>query len=238
MPQCPKIKFIVDYQKDINNCLSFLRWHAKDQPHYRRYFLPYKLHYILNKKVSSKERNKIIREYTGNYFSVHQQDIKRNVSQIEKGWSKVARRYYLLMDKVFKGYPWPKGNYRAIASIYNMFPRYINYKIFFFPPDSRMPNRANKIIAHEMTHFIFFDYLHKKYKMTEDFKIKGKPDNYVWLVSEIFNFTLESWAPYKKILKNEPRHRPYFGELKLCRKMHRDWQKKQDIDWLLYKWLK
>ncbi len=238
MTKYPQIKFIVDYKKDIGNCLSFLRWHIRNKPHYLKMLLPEHLHFILKPGFSGRERRKIIRAYTHNIFSLHQREIKYNVSQVQKAWLKIAPAYFQLMANVFKGHPWPRGNYRGVASIYNMFPRYIVYKIFFFPPNRKKPDFANKTIAHEMTHFIFFDYLAKKYKLTEDSKIKGKPEDYIWLVSEIFNYTLEGWAPYVRILKNEAKRQPYFGEIKLCQQMRRDWQKKQDLDWLLDKWFK
>lgn len=235
----PQIKFIVDYKEDIKNCLNFLRWQANDKElDYRRMFLPPYLHFILQPSFSQKERTKIINAYTKNYFAYKQKKFEASVSQIKKDWLKVAARYYKLMAQIFPTQAWPQGNYRAIASIYSMFPRYIEDKIFFFPPEHQDPQHSLKVIAHEMTHFIFFAYLAKHYKLNEDSRLKGKKERYVWLVSEIFNFTLEDWSPYKKILHTGGNRQPYFGEMKLCQQMKKDWQKKQDIRWLLDKWLR
>lgn len=233
----PKINFILDYKKDITNALNFLNYHS-DQPHYIENFLPRYLHFSLNKNFSQKERAKIIRAYTKDYHLAHNQEFKKELVRIKKDWARIGPRYYKLIDKLFKGHKWPKGEYKAIASIYNMFPRYIETKTFYFPPDHPENNFANKVIAHEMSHFIFFDYIKKRYKLNQDSKIKGKEKGYVWLVSEIFNYTIEQWEPYKKIFKYEKKSKPYFGNQVLCNKMKKDWNKKQDIDWLLDKWLK
>jgi hypothetical protein len=231
------IKFIIDYKQDTKNCFNFFNWRNKDNKDYLKKFLPKHLQFILNKSFTKKEKDKIIREYTKSYYLNYQQYLKDNIKKIKKEWTKVEPKYYKIINKIFKNHPWPKGNYRAFGSIYNMYPRHIDSKIFYFPAETNNPQFALKVIAHEMTHFIYFDYLKKKYKLNEDSKIKGKKDEYVWLVSEIFNYTLERWAPYKKIFKNESKRKPYFGNENLCQKMHKDWQKKQDIDWLLDKWL-
>nr|MBD3359349.1 hypothetical protein [Candidatus Buchananbacteria bacterium] len=237
MSQYPQVKFIIDYKKDIKNALNFLSWHKND-PYYLEKFFPKHLHYILDKKFTQKEKAKILRAYTQKYFTDNKKEFTANLKKIKKSWQKIAPRYFKLMDKIFKDHKWPQGDYSAVASIYNMFPRHIEEKIFFFPIDRPHPEFVNKVIAHEMTHFIYFDYLKKHYNLTEDSKIKNKPDNYVWLVSEIFNHIIENWQPYNKILKNEKKRQPYFGNKKLIKKMQHNWQKKQDIDWLLDKWLK
>ncbi len=236
MTHYPKIKFIIDYKKDAKNAFDFLSWN-KTEPYYLEKFLPEHLHFILDKNFTQKEKKKIIRAYTKKFFIDNKKELLSHTIQVKKSWLKKSRQYYKLMDKVFKNHKWPSSNYRAVASIYNMFPRYIEEKIFFFPADRSQPEFVNKVIAHEMTHFIYFDYLKKKYKLSEDSKIKGKPDDYVWLISEIFNYVLEEWQPYNKLFKNEKNRKPYFGNEKLIKQIKHDWQKNQDIDYLIKKWL-
>ncbi|MFH1533536.1 MAG: hypothetical protein ABID64_01240 [Nitrospirota bacterium] len=116
-----------------------------------------------------------------------------------------------------------------------MFPRYVKQKIFFFPHQHRITRFSNKVIAHEMLHFIFFDYLEKKFNLKEHSKIKNKPDDYIWKVSEVFNNAIEDWKPYNELFKEDPK--PYPGTEKMFSKMKKQWQEKQDIDWLLEEWL-
>jgi len=237
MAQNPKIKFILDYKEDAKNALAFLQWNKND-PDFCKRFLPGYMLFILNKDFSKKDRAKVIKGYTKDYYFFFDLKIKQDLQETKNDWAKVAPRYFRLVDKIFKGFAWPKGEYKAIGSIYNIYPRYIESKTFYFPLDIYEKGFAKKVIAHEMMHFMFFAYLQKKYKLKQDTKLKGKPANYVWLLSEIFNYTLEQWAPYKKMFAYEPKSKPYFGNLNLCKKMHQDWLKNQDIDWLLDKWLK
>jgi len=232
----PKIKLKIDIKGDINNCINFIRSERKGiRNRFLFYFLPDEFQYILSKGFSTEERNKIIKEYTNHIYKIKRKEIKKGLEKAEKDWQRAEKEYFKLVDKIFKNYPWPKGNYRGIISIWHMFPRYIDHKIFFFPYNHRAPKFSNNVIAHEMLHFIFFDYLKKEYKLKEGSKIKNKPDDYIWKVSEVFNNVIEDWKPYNKLFKNKPN--PYTGTEKMFSRMKKQWREKQDIDWLLGKWL-
>jgi len=116
-----------------------------------------------------------------------------------------------------------------------MLPRYVKQKIFFFPYKHKISKYSNKVIAHELLHFIFFDYLEKNHGLEEWSKIKNKPDDYIWKISEVFNNVIEDWRPYNRLLKDKPN--PYTGTEKMFEKMKKQWREKQDIDWLLEGWL-
>ncbi len=232
----PKIKFKTDLKADTDNCISFLK---RDRPKQNKqfvvWFLPLDLRYILNKKITVKEREKIIKKYTKEFFKNKRKAIIGGIKQAVKEWEKVEKAYFKLVNRIFKNHHWPKGNYRGFASIFHMFPRYVDRKIFFFPYIHKIPKYANKVIAHEMLHFMFFDYIDKKYGLKEDFEMSGKSKNYVWQVSEVFNNAMEGWGPYNKLFKEKPR--PYAGTEKMFTQMKKQWAEKQDIDWLLDKWL-
>lgn len=235
----PKIKFKVDLKADTNNCISFLKHNrSKQYKQFAEWFLPLDLRYILDKKISAKKREKIIKKYTEKNFNDKnkQEAIINGTNQAVKEWEKIEAAYFRLISRIFKNHPWPKGNYRGFASIFNMYPRYINQKIFFFPYTHKIPKYANKVIAHEMLHFIFFDYIHERYGLRERSKIKNRPDNFVWQVSETFNNVMENWKPYNMVMKDKGE--PYPGTEKIFKLMTKQWQEKQDVDWLLDKWLK
>jgi hypothetical protein len=237
MGKYPKIKLKIDIERDINNCINFIKCERSGvRRQFLLWFLPVDFQYILSKNFSEKERNKIIREYTKHIYKIRKDEIEKGLKNAKKDWQKVEKRYFQLVDKIFKGHPWPEGNYRGIISIWQMYPRYIQHKIFFFPYKHKIAKFSNKVIAHEMLHFIFFDYLEKKYKLKEKSKIPGKSDEYVWQVSEVFNNVIEAWGPYNKLFKEKPR--PYPGTEKIFQKMKRQWGKKQDIDWLLDQWFR
>lgn len=85
-----------------------------------------------------------------------------------------------------------------------------------------------------MLHFIFFNYLEKNFNLRENSKIKGRANNYIWKISEVFNNVIESWEPYRKII--EIKTHPYPGTEKIFNKMKDQWKRKQDINWLLSQW--
>ena len=236
MSKYPKINLKIDIKEDIDNCISFIKRERKGiKREFLLWFLPDDFKYILNKNFSEKERNKIIREYTKHIYKIKKDEIGKGFEKAKKDWQKVEKEYFQLVDKVFKNHPWPKGNYRGIVSIWHMYPRYIKHKIFFFPYKHKIPKYSNKVIAHEMLHFIFFDYIKREYNLEEFSEIKNRPNDYVWQVSEVFNDVMENWKPYYGLFKDKPCSYPDTEQM--FKKMKKQWQKKQDIDWLLEQWL-
>ncbi|MBI4709403.1 MAG: hypothetical protein HY764_04345 [Candidatus Portnoybacteria bacterium] len=88
-----------------------------------------------------------------------------------------------------------------------------------------------------MLHFIFFDFIKKRYGIEENTKFKGKDAKYVWRVSETFNTTIENWKPYKDILNIKISHKSYPGCGRMYASMKKQWFSKQDINEFLDKWL-
>jgi hypothetical protein len=78
-------------------------------------------------------------------------------------------------------YPWPDGNYICYISIFNCNPRFIKEKEFqaFYKHNAT----TNYVCAHEMLHFIFYDYLDKNFKG----KYKTLCESVIWKLSEVFN---------------------------------------------------
>jgi len=235
MNKHPKIKLKIDKEADTKNCINFVRSEKKgSKRQFLLWFLPDDFKYILSKNFKDIERNKIIKEYTKHIYKLREKEIKKGLAKAQKDWQKIEKGYFKLVDKIFKNHPWSKGNYRGIISIWHMYPRYIKQKIFFFPYQHKIPKFSNKVIAHEMLHFIFFDYLEEKYNLEEHSKVKNKPDDYIWKISEVFNNVIEDWQPYNKLIKENPK--PYTGTEKMFQKMKKQWREKQDIDWLLEEW--
>ena len=230
----PKLKLLISQKTDIDNAINFI---VRDTslPQFKKWFLPNELEFILNRQFSKKERRKILTSFTKHFYHLETKAIKEGDKLAIKNWEKVELKYFKLVDKIFHGHPWPKGNYRGYCSIYHMFPRFIDEKFFFLPYKNNPRINSNGVIAHEMLHFIFFDYLYKKFRLTQNSRIAGKPDKFVWQVSEVFNNVIEGWKPYQKIFKGNPR--PYPGTEKIYAKMKKQWAKKQDIDWLLEQWV-
>jgi len=196
----PKIKFKADLKTDTENCISFLKHkRPRQNKQFVVWFLPLDLRYILDKKILIKKRDGIIKEYVRRAYKNKKTEIESGLKEMIENWRKVEKAYFRLVGRVFKNHPWPKGNYRGFASIFYMFPRYIDKRIFFFPYTHKIPKYANKVIAHEMLHFMFFDYIEGKYGLKENSRIKDRPANYIWQVSEVFNNVMENWELYNLI---------------------------------------
>jgi len=228
----PNLKLIINVKKDTANAKDFVKYGD-----FLNWFLPSNFQFIDSKKFSLAEKNKILTEYTKHIYKINKKEITAGVEQTKKQWSNVEKSFYKLVNKIFQGYPWPKGNYTGYASIYHMFPRHIEEKVFFFPYKSnKMDPRL--VIAHEMLHFIFFDYIKNKYKIGEHTKIKGKEPKYVWKISETFNVVMRNWQPYMKLFGITKKEKPYHqGYERMFKKMTVQWSKEQNIKKLLDKWL-
>lgn len=190
----------------------------------------------MSKNFSVVERHKIIVEYTKHLHKIKEKEIKKGVESIEKQWKKIEGKYYKFVENLFQKHPWPKGKYIAYASVYLMFPRDIEDKTFYFPYNNARANPL-RTIAHEMLHFIFFDYIQMHYSLNERSKLKNKNSKYLWQVSEIFNNVIENWKPYQDIFGIKENTKLYFDCDKLFAAMAKEWNKKQDIKVLLDKFL-
>jgi len=225
----PKIKFVVDANQDIKNYILFSKY---SDPKFLKMFLPKKLHYILKKNFSEKNKIKVITEYINNEFNLHKNEINKNVKEVSKKWKLIEKSYFKLICKIFKNHPWPKGEYIGFTSIFEMYPRDIKEKIFYFPALHKNLNFSLAIIAHEMLHFIFFDYIKARYDINENKELKNKNPKYIWNISEVFNLVIETWKPYQKIFKTNSKPY-YFVHAKMLSKMKKLWKEKKDVDCLL-----
>jgi len=229
----PKVNLIVDQRMDMGNGVYFIEYTKEVQ--FRRWFLPEELDYLIDKNVPMAEQKNIVRAYVKETYALHGKEIERGTAMVKKNWKKVEKEFFKLADDIFAGHPWSKGNYGGIATVFGMYPRWIDKKRFFFPYIHKIEKYADCVIAHEMLHFIFFDYIKKYYKLYEYSKIKGKEDDYIWKVSETFNSVMEN-TTLKSIVGRKTK--PYPGQEQMFRTMLAQWKKKQDIKWLLDQWLK
>jgi hypothetical protein len=228
----PDLKLIINKTSDTKNAQYFLR---STPPIFIKWFLPSDFYFVTDKKFSKAEKNKIISAYTDYFYQDHKKEIVAETNKTIREWKKVEPKFYRLVDFIFKGYQWPKGNYTGCASIYYMYPRDIKNKYFYFPYFSTHHNPI-AVIAHEMLHFIFFDYIKSTYGIKEETEIKGKDPKYVWQVSETFNNILENWSPYANIIPQEKKSIPYPGCEKMYQIMETQWRKNPDINKFLNNW--
>ena len=156
-------------------------------------------------------------------------NLNKKIREFQTDWDKVEKKYFQAVAKIFKNHPWPKGKYIGYLSIINCNPRFIKdktFQVFYFHPEGVV-----SVTAHELLHFIFYDYCLKKH--SKIFKKLNTDDGIFWNLAEIFNAVVLSQPEFVKIhkiknQKNYPAHKKYILILK------RVWTKERNINkWIL-----
>lgn len=220
----PKIKFTVDLKREKQFFLNRKRNLQK--------FLPAGLSFVLKPEFKSK-KNAILSAYLDAYYSEQRKNLVSSVNNTRLKWSKVEKIYFKKVDNLFHNWPWSKGNYQAYISIARSFPRNIEKKYFAFPVQSYKPGRENqdiRVIAHEMLHFIEYDYLQNKFGLTPS--ESNSKDNTFWQFTENLNVLIENsnfWREFSAGCKSKP----YPDCEKLYNRMKKIWDKNKDVDKLI-----
>ena len=93
--------------------------------------------------------------------------ILRKIKSVRKVWRKKENEYITITEDFFDGFQFQKGKYIAYASIINCNPRFLEPKTFQFFYKKPLAD-AIYTIAHELLHFIFFDFIKKKLKKKQN----------------------------------------------------------------------
>ena len=148
------------------------------------------------KEVTGQERRVLIADFTKKYYSEHKTELDAKLREIREEWELVASSYFSGVDQIFNNPTWPHGDYICYLSIFNCNPRFLETKSF--QVYQGLSDRTNYIIAHEMLHFIFFDYLDK-----DEQDLKNTQDEHrIWLLSEWFNDLMLNLPVFKQFGEN------------------------------------
>ncbi|OGK11293.1 hypothetical protein A2954_01900 [Candidatus Roizmanbacteria bacterium RIFCSPLOWO2_01_FULL_37_12] len=146
-------------------------------------------------KKTGGEKNKIINEYVINFYEGHRDELETARSVFQAEWDEVQPEFFNITDKLFNNHQWPAGRYLGFPSIFNSNQRFLEtktFQIFSLKNDVGVPNS----VAHEMLHFIFYDYLEKNYREY----VKEIGGDKLWALSEIFDdlaFEQPEYAKFK-----------------------------------------
>ena len=195
----PKIKFKIDCKKDVLSFFAFLKDAEFDEGrslewailNIYSYFKKYKTGNTL--KISKKQAEDFIKDF----YNKNLIKMEKNLEIYKKNWNKKQDVFYLLVHDLFGTKKWPKGKYAAYLTIWGMYPRFLEDKTFQLPYKSRNKQSINVIIAHEMLHFIFYDYFYEKYPKYS----KEEFNFFAWNVSEIFNSVIQNSPKWIKVFK-------------------------------------
>ncbi len=141
---------------------------------------------------------KALRRFINEKYRVRKTAMDSALVRYRKQWEKMAPQYFSLVNKLFDGRKWPRGKYIAFGTVWGMYPRFLKDKTFQIPFWHRVPGYISVVIAHELLHFMFYDYFFVRYSK---YRRPGN-DFFVWHVSEIFNTVVQNspeWLGYFKL---------------------------------------
>lgn len=165
---------------------------------------------------------KAINNYFDNYYKIHKENIFRKLKLVRDAWRKQEKKYIAVTEDFFGGFRFPKGKYIAYASIINCNPRFLESKTFQFFYKKSLAD-AIYTIAHELLHFIFFDFIKKKLKK----EARYLSEDQLWDLSEIFNVVVLKSPRYRHIINQKfiipyPDHRRYIPQFEKVYKNSRN----------------
>lgn len=158
------------------------------------------------------QKKKIIHLYIYKYYHNHKEEINYSIKNLQKAWNKKEKEFVIETEKFFSNFRFPEGKYIAYASIVDCNPRFLDSKTFQVFYKKKLAD-AIHTIAHELLHFIFFDFVEKKLKS----EIKSLTEEQLWDLSEIFNVVVLGSAQYqnivdKKYILSYPSHKPLLSQ--------------------------
>ncbi len=168
--------FVQDAQFDGGRTLN---WAVLDDvPELQKYF----------KGVEFIGERKDIEQFIQNIHSKNELQMTDKLDKYQEKWQKMHAEFFKLTADIFADQDWPRGKYIAYITIWKMFPRFLEDKTFCLPYTGKMCASSNEICAHELLHFIFYDYFWTKYP---EYAKEGQ-EMFTWHVSEIFNTTVQN----------------------------------------------
>jgi hypothetical protein len=213
----PKIKFLLNKDLDKNMAIEFLSHNYHGGINFAQGILG--PHPGIKKSISN---------YIDDFYKKHKKYLIKNSLKFQKAWLEKTNKFFDATDKIFHHHPWPKGKYIGYISIFTCGPRFLDDKTFqiFYHHDK---NHAVFSTAHEILHFLFYDYIEKKRK-----DVKNKlTDNQLWRVSEIVNEVLLDPKYLGKSLNLQKRYKGYPDFIPIANKIKKKLKNNDGIDKLV-----
>jgi len=176
----PKLKFEVNIELDIEMAFRFIDMNESGVNFGKRIV---ELYPELKKAkiTNGNMRREIITGFIKKHYLDNKTKIEDSLEQMKKDWDTVEVIFFRSVNTIFGNMSWPKGDYICYLSIFDCNPRFLENKTFqvYF----QHFQGTNHVIAHEMLHFAFFEYL----KNHEPSLNERLDKHTIWLLSEWFN---------------------------------------------------
>jgi len=196
----PKIKFLINKEKDLEVFNSFNNETEYNPETLNWAFLNKYPELLKYKKNTCLEINEIeLINFINSIYEKNKETINTNILKYEKNWELIEEAFYNLVNNIFNSCSWPNGKYIAYLTIWGMYPRFLDDKTFCIPYLHKNEKYVNVVIAHEMLHFVFYDYFYKKYPEYNN----SEYNFFVWNISEIFNSLIQNSNEWIKVFKEQ-----------------------------------
>ncbi len=221
----PKITFRISRRKDLEAFYCYVGQYQYDRGRSLKWAVLDR--YPIFAKYSDKQTVKVpkrkIESFISEMYEKQWATMRHSLIQYEKSWRQVELEYFILIDEFFTPSYWPKGKYIAYPTIWGLCPRYLEDSTFQVPFKHRSVKRVMVIIAHELLHFIFYNYFAKKYP-------KYRSNRYQmlkWHISEIFNAVVQNSPRWIKVFRLKsyiyPEHRKIVARLQRKNRKNNNW---------------
>lgn len=131
-------------------------------------------------------------KYIDDFYAKHINELESARRDTQLCFQDIKNVLFLELQKHF-GQDYSKEKYVCYLSIFNCNPRYLERK-YFQVYYKRSRNMRKEVIAHELTHFAFYDFCHK---------IGIKDSNVLWELSEIFNVFFLNLPSIRSVIGTE-----------------------------------
>jgi len=221
----PRLKFEIDQKLDIWKIQKFIDLEKSGDNYKKRI-------YAMHPELKD---TKNVGKYIDKVYKNNLSKFKKERRKINAEWKKVEEGFFSINNKIYKGIAWPKGKYVGYLSISQPYPRFLDTAIF--QVDAFDSNNSTIITAHEMGHFIFYEYVRSRYapnlkKLNEGMlrrKLYNKLKIPLWELSEVHVVVLMREKRFMKLIPNECR--PHTSQERYYKQCSKLWEKaEKDID--------
>lgn len=145
-------------------------------------------------KLKGQAKTKFVREKIMYIREQLAEKMTLGKQNIEANWRLIEEKYLFKLSEIIQTV-WPTREISALISINPICPRFLDTWEFSVCPDNKNPNM---IIAHELSHFLYFQKLHEV--IPEIKKSEYEFPNNPWVLSEIVTTIILNDDRIKKIL--------------------------------------
>lgn len=167
-------------------------------------------------------KNLFLKNYVDQLYVDKESSLIEVREKTQKSWDLIENVFLENIQNLFNGHSWPDGAYVGFISLFNCNPRFLDEKTFQVYYDH--PEGLVYVSAHEMLHFMFYDYLEKNLDLS-----KNISESVIWDLSEIFNVVVLERPEFVKITGN-PYPRPYEKHENQISKFRKLMERSKNID--------